>query len=84
MLAVITAYVRSLGAAVGAGQFFLGPMAKQHRMGDDDRALSGIGGPGELAGAVDAGRRRTDCHFAGCLVTIARRSVRIVSDLESR
>ena len=32
VLALITAYVRSLGAAVGAGQHFLGPMAKQHRM----------------------------------------------------
>lgn len=32
VLAVITAYVRTLGASMGAGQQFLGPMAKQHRM----------------------------------------------------
>ena len=32
ILAVITAYVRALGAATGAGQNFTGPMAKQHRM----------------------------------------------------
>lgn len=31
-LALGTAYVRALGAAAGAGQCFLGPMAKQHRM----------------------------------------------------
>lgn len=32
VLAVIAAYVRSLGASVGTQQYFLGPMAKQHRM----------------------------------------------------
>jgi len=32
LLAVLTAYVRVLGAASGAGHDFTGPMAKQHRM----------------------------------------------------
>ena len=32
LLAVFIAYVRALGASVGAGQIFLGPMAKPHRM----------------------------------------------------
>jgi phosphatidylglycerophosphate synthase len=32
LVAVFVAYVRVLGASVGAGQLFLGPMAKQHRM----------------------------------------------------
>lgn len=32
LLAVLTAYVRALGAAAGAGQQFCGPMAKPHRM----------------------------------------------------
>ena len=32
LLAVLTAYVRALGGAVGATQPFCGPMAKQHRM----------------------------------------------------
>jgi phosphatidylglycerophosphate synthase len=32
VLAVITAYTRALGASMGAGQHFTGPMAKQHRM----------------------------------------------------
>ena len=32
LVAVFVAYVRALGASVGAGQIFLGPMAKQQRM----------------------------------------------------
>ena len=32
VLAMITAYVRALGASMGAGQHFIGPMAKQQRM----------------------------------------------------
>lgn len=31
-LAVLTAYIRSLGAALGTGNFFDGPLAKPHRM----------------------------------------------------
>lgn len=30
--AVMTAYIRTLGASMNAGHFFTGPMAKQHRM----------------------------------------------------
>lgn len=32
LMAVFIAYVRALGASVGAGQIFLGPQAKPHRM----------------------------------------------------
>lgn len=32
ILAVLTAYIRALGASLGTGQFFDGPLAKQHRM----------------------------------------------------
>ncbi|MFT3795712.1 CDP-alcohol phosphatidyltransferase family protein [Flavobacterium sp.] len=31
-LSVCTAYIRTLGASLGVGHFFIGPMAKQHRM----------------------------------------------------
>jgi len=31
-VAIFVAYIRALGASVGAGQIFLGPMAKPHRM----------------------------------------------------
>lgn len=32
MMALFVAYVRAIGASVGVGQAFVGPMAKQHRM----------------------------------------------------
>ena len=32
LIAIFVAYVRALGASVGVGQIFLGPMAKPHRM----------------------------------------------------
>ena len=32
LMSVFVAYVRALGASVGAGQVFIGPMAKPHRM----------------------------------------------------
>ena len=32
MLAMLTAYTRLLGGTIGAQQYFIGPMAKQHRM----------------------------------------------------
>jgi phosphatidylglycerophosphate synthase len=32
ILAVVTAYIRTLGASLNCGHHFLGPMAKQHRM----------------------------------------------------
>ncbi len=84
ILAVITAYVRSLGAAVGAGQHFLGPMAKQHRMATMTVTCFVLSVSaawpyrGELV-AVGLG-----LIVCGCLVTIVRRSLRIVQELESR
>jgi phosphatidylglycerophosphate synthase len=32
ILSTITAYIRTLGASLNCGHFFIGPMAKQHRM----------------------------------------------------
>jgi phosphatidylglycerophosphate synthase len=32
ILSVVTAYIRTLGASLNCGHYFLGPMAKQHRM----------------------------------------------------
>lgn len=84
VLAVITAYVRSLGAAVGAGQFFLGPMAKQHHMATMTGlclVLAVLANWQERWTLVVAG---LTVISLGCLVTIARRSVRIVQTLESR
>ncbi|MCY2928956.1 MAG: CDP-alcohol phosphatidyltransferase family protein [Planctomycetota bacterium] len=85
LLAVLTAYVRLLGAAAGAGHDFSGPMAKQHRMAVMTAAClaaaaESLWGPWPwpvlaVALAIVA---------AGCLVTAARRTVRIVRRLESQ
>lgn len=84
VLALITAYVRSLGAAVGAGQHFLGPMAKQHRMALMTglcvvHSLTAAWSPQWIVVGVGLG-----LIVIGCLITIARRAVRIVSVLESQ
>lgn len=84
VLAVITAYVRTLGAAAGAAQVFIGPMAKQQRMFLVTLAC--------LAAAISRAAGRTVDFFspalaiiaAGCVVTIARRTRRIVGELESK
>jgi len=71
--AVVTAYVRYLGASMGTPQFFIGPMAKQQRMaaltlaclagaGEAIAGWPGYAIPGVLALIV-----------AGAAVTVARR-----------
>ena len=84
VLAVITAYVRTLGAAVGAGQHFLGPMAKQHRMATMTATcvVMSVTAAWPCRGELMAAG--LGLIVAGCLVTIARRSVRIVRVLESQ
>jgi phosphatidylglycerophosphate synthase len=72
-VAVTTAYVRYVGAATGAPQLFIGPMAKQHRMAA--LTLACLVGAGEaLAGlpgrAVPAALALV---VAGGAVTVARR-----------
>jgi phosphatidylglycerophosphate synthase len=82
--AVITAYARTLGAAAGAGQQFCGPMAKQQRMFLMTMAA--------LAAAVESGMRWTPRAItaalmvivAGCVVTVIRRTQRVISELESK
>jgi phosphatidylglycerophosphate synthase len=83
-LAVITAYVRALGTSVGTPQYFLGPMAKPQRMATltvtcvSMAVLVFIGKPFDLF------QPTLIIICLGCLVTIARRVVRIVRDLESK
>jgi phosphatidylglycerophosphate synthase len=80
-LAVLTAYVRVLGAAAGAKHYFLGPMAKPHRMAAMTAACllaAGerlIGWPQRILPAALA------LIAVGCLVTMGRRLVRIAADL---
>jgi phosphatidylglycerophosphate synthase len=83
VLAVITAYVRTLGAAAGAGQCFLGPMAKQHRMAVMTVAcvLAAIGVFMNAAASVVI--VALVVVIAGTLLTIARRMRHIIQTLES-
>ena len=84
-LAVITAYVRTLGAACGTAQYFIGPMAKQQRMFSVTAACLGN------AVLLPLGVWRVDLLpwalaliVVGCVVTIARRTARILRELESK
>lgn len=85
LFALITAYVRTLGAACGTAQYFIGPMAKQQRMFSLTAACLGN------ALLLPLGVWRIDLIpwalaivAAGCVVTIARRTARILRDLESK
>jgi phosphatidylglycerophosphate synthase len=84
VLGLITAYTRALGASMGAGQHFLGPMAKQQRMAVMTlaclvAALGPIWPPATnlvpVALAVIA---------LGCLMTIFRRCRRIAEAMEDK
>ena len=85
LLAVLTAYVRTLGGAVGLAQDFCGPMAKQHRMAVMTIAcLLAIG-----EGAVADYRGRVlglalVIVIVGSAVTCGRRLLRIHHALEAR
>lgn len=84
VLAVMTAYVRLLGGSMGVPQYFLGPMAKPHRMA----LLTGacvvamfedyLGLHGQVIAVALA------IMVAGMLVTCVRRTARIASDLKKR
>ena len=80
LLAMLTAYVRVLGASAGAKHYFLGPMAKQHRI-----ALMTVAA---VAGSIISGRAHWILAGAlgilalGCVVTLVRRIFAIVRQLE--
>jgi phosphatidylglycerophosphate synthase len=83
-LAILTAYVRVLGVSVGTRAYFIGPMAKQHRMAALTLAC--------LVGAVEsvliwpyngwAVGLALGVIALGSLVTCVRRLQRISADLE--
>jgi phosphatidylglycerophosphate synthase len=83
-LAVLTAYVRLLGGTMGTRQYFIGPMAKQHRMAVMTVAcmlatlepLVGWNGYVIVAALT--------LVIAGSIVTFARRTVLIVRDASAR
>jgi phosphatidylglycerophosphate synthase len=84
VVAVLTAYLRLLGGAMGARQYFLGPMAKQHRMAVMTVACvistlePLVGWHGQvLAFALIV-------VVVGSVVTFVRRLRHIVADVKSR
>ncbi len=84
ILAIITAYVRSVGASMGAGQHFIGPMAKPHRMALLTAACL-IGCAASLwHGAAKIIPVALILISAGCVITNFRRCIRIVRQMESK
>jgi phosphatidylglycerophosphate synthase len=83
LLAVMTAYVRVLGRSLGTPIYFIGPMAKQHRMATLTAAC--------LVATIGTFWRRDDDVLlialaiicVGCVVTVARRTRKIIHDLET-
>jgi phosphatidylglycerophosphate synthase len=85
VLAVFTAYVRMLGGASGLKQSFIGPMAKQQRMAV--LTIACLLSPWETRFQVGSGGILWATIIViniGCLVTIIRRTARIVRELEAR
>ena len=82
VLAVVTAYVRALGASMGAGQQFIGPMAKQQRMA----VMTATCVVGAFAPVWPWLARMIPVALAlvvlGCVVTIFRRCHRIAQEME--
>ena len=83
-MAILTAYVRVLGSSSGASHFFIGPMAKTHRMS--------VLVVGALASAIEKPIYGTTWCLTlalvliviGCIVTSIRRTRRILQELGSR
>lgn len=84
VLAVMTAYVRVLGRSLGTGIYFLGPMAKQHRMA----TMTAACGLAAILSFFRGSRLVIAIALAlicvGCVITMIRRTNRIVHDLESK
>jgi phosphatidylglycerophosphate synthase len=83
-LAILTAYVRLLGGAIGTRQYFIGPMAKPQRMAVMTIAcvLSTleplVGWRGEVIAAALA------AIVIGSVITLVRRTARIIADTNAR
>jgi CDP-diacylglycerol--glycerol-3-phosphate 3-phosphatidyltransferase len=84
LLAVLTAYIRMLGGALGVPQDFRGPMAKQHRM-----AIMTVGCLAAIVELLIVGRQGWSLFAAlilvaaGSLFTAIRRLRRLVRAIEA-
>lgn len=84
VLSVITAYVRALGASAGASQHFNGPMAKPQRMALLTMACGVMATLGFCGIDVNLIHPTLGVISLGCLYTIALRTRRIATELESK
>jgi phosphatidylglycerophosphate synthase len=84
VLAVITAYVRALGAVTGAGQNFTGPMAKPHRMAIVTIAaiFSAVAVYWSLQAWIVA--VALGVIIVGTIITVVRRTLWVVRTLENK
>jgi len=80
-LAVITAYVRLLGGSMGVTQYFIGPMAKPHRMALLTAAclMAAFEGYLGVSGTIPAA---LVIMIVGMVVTCGRRTFRIAAELK--
>jgi phosphatidylglycerophosphate synthase len=84
VLAVFTAYVRLLGGSLGVTQHFIGPMAKQHRMFTLTVAALLSAVETVLGMPPQVMRIALAAIVAGSIVTVYRRTVRVMSEVEAR
>jgi phosphatidylglycerophosphate synthase len=83
-LALMTAYVRLLGGSLGITQYFIGPMAKQHRMFALTLAALAAAGETSVGRTPRALFLGLAVIVAGTLVTVVRRTLRIAADMNAR
>lgn len=83
LLAVMTAYARVLGGAVGLPQDFCGPMAKPHRMAVLTLGAIGAAIESRLGAAPRSLAIALGVIVIGSMATTVRRTARIVHQLES-
>ena len=84
ILAVLTAYVRAFGGLVGTSQYFCGPMAKSQRMAVMTAACLSAALEISMGWNLYAMTLALGVIVAGSVMTIIRRTILIVRDLESR
>ena len=83
-LAVLTAYVRVLGASMGCPHYFLGPMAKQHRMAVLNMGVLSCAAEAAFRGTFSYGLQLALVVIAvGSFFTCVRRARAIVRNLSA-
>jgi len=83
ILAVMTAYVRTLAVSIGAPANFAGPMAKQHRMAILTVACCVTAAESYLWQSTHALLVALLIIAAGCVITLFRRTIAAFTFLEN-